>query len=268
MSVSGNKFVDDGNTPKVAGTQTLIRGLTVLECVARGIADVKSISAELRAPRSTVHRLLASLVNEGYLHNVPYHGYTLGYKLITLGAKAREQRPLTALAQPFLEELAAFTGDTVHLGTREGAEVFYLSKVSGGKGLEMRSRIGQHMPIASTGVGKALMLGSPQAQWRSLYDEAAAMKKADRERPKMLPWPAYLERMQAYAARDWVMDLEENEIGIRCVGAPVRDVSGEVVAAISVASVIFHMSEERMLELGPRVHEMASRISRALGAGM
>lgn len=266
MSVADEKINENEGIPKALGTQTMLRGLRILECVAGGITDAKGIARKLGTPRSTVHRMLNSLVNEGYLHNVPYHGYSLGYKLILLGTRAREQRPLAALAQPYLEELAAYTGDTAHLGTREGTEVFYLSKVSGGKGLEMRSRIGQHMPLASTGVGKALMLGIPADQWRQFYDAAAALRKGDGERPKMSPWRQYLKAMQEYARQGWVMDMEENEIGIRCVGAPVYDVNGDVVAAISVASVIFYMPESRMLELGPKVLQTARHISAALGA--
>ena len=247
------------------GTQTLMRGLALLECVAQGISDVKGIAAHLGTPRSTTHRMLGSLVSEGYLHHVPYCGYTLGSRLIYLGTKAQEQRPLGALARPHLEALAARTGDTVHLGTVEGTQVFYLEKVPGTKGLEMRSRAGQRMPLASTGVGKALMLGFAPGQWRDLYDEAVALKVDAGERSLLSPWPQFEEAMLRYRAQGWVMDLEENELGIRCVGAPVRDVSGKVVAAISVASAVPYMPKERMLELGPLVLAAAGRISEVLG---
>lgn len=266
MSAPPNNTGNSEDTPTVTGTQTLMRGLKILELVASGADDIKTISRTLDMPRSTTHRMLASLVREGYLHSIPYHGYSLGYKLIYLGSLAREQRPLLALAQPYLEELAEFTGDTVHLGMREGAEVLYLSKVSGGKGLEMRSRIGQRMPLASTGIGRALMFGLPEEEWHVYYDEAVAMCGNFPERPKLPLWPQYCEALQNYKAQGWVMDLEENEVGIRCVGAPILDVNNEVIAALSVASVIFYMPQERMLELGPKVRETAERISKALGA--
>lgn len=271
--VSPGQTDDVESSSKVTGAQTLSRGLALLECVAQGITDAKSIAEHLSTPRSTAHRILNCLVSEGYLHHVPYHGYSLGYKLIYLGTRAREQRPLSVLAQPYLEELATFTGDTVHLGTLDGNKVFYLGKVSGGKGLEMRSRIGQHVPVASTGVGKALMLGLPQEQWRSLYDQAVIFRNENAQdsdglnRPGLIPWPEYQKTMRHYFEKGWVMDLEENELGIRCVGAPIHDVNGEVVAAVSVASALFYMPEERMLALGPRVFDTANKISQALGAG-
>lgn len=250
---------------KGGGTQTLLRGLALLECVAQGISDVKGIATHLGTPRSTTHRMLNSLVNEGYLHHVPYGGYTLGFRLIYLGAKASEQRPLGALARPYLEALAVQTGDTVHLGTREENRVFYLDKISGTKGLEMRSRVGHRMPLASTGVGKALMLGLAPDAWQALYNEAVAEKVNAGERVLLSPWPQYQEDMLRYRAQGWVMDLEENELGIRCVAAPIRDVSGAVVAAVSVASAVPYIPKERLLDLGPTVYAVAQDISEKLG---
>lgn len=258
---------DLGTTEKrqAAGTQTLLRGLALLECVAAGTNEVKGIAQRLGTPRSTVHRMLNSLVAEGYLHHVPYKGYLLGPKLIHLGMKALEQRPLVALARPHIEALAQRTGDTVHLGVVDGAHVFYLDKIPGTRGLEMRSRVGQRMPLASTGVGKALMLGVTPSRWHGLYDEALAAGAGNPDRPRPLPWPKYEKQMAEYLRRDWVFDLEENEIGVRCVGAPVRDIGNKVVAAVSVASASQYMSDERMAELGPIVRATAHAISKELG---
>ncbi len=258
----------DPATPEkrpLAGTQTLFRGLTLIECAATGLADVKSITARLNLPRSTVHRMLSCLVSEGYLHHIPHKGYLLGPKLIQLGMKALDQRPLVALAQPHTEELARRTGDTVHLGVMDNAEVFYLDKISGTRGLEMRSRIGQRMPLASTGVGRALMLGMSPSRWQELYKAAKASMVTTADRPDPAPWPKYEKQMAASVRQDWVFDFEENEIGIRCVGAPIRDISNQVIAAISVASASQYMSSERMAELGPIVRDTAYAISKELG---
>ncbi|WP_119154093.1 IclR family transcriptional regulator [Caldimonas tepidiphila] len=251
--------------PSASGTQTLMRGLALLECVADGVSDVRGIAARLGTPRSTTHRMLSSLVQDGYLHHIPYRGYLLGPKLLYLGTKAMEQRPLAALARPHLEVLAQQTGDTVHLGTVEGDEVFYLDKVSGTKGLEMRSRVGMRMPLASTGVGKALMLGMDEARWDALYQRAAAAREGQPDKPPLRPWDDYVAEMRRYREQGVVLDLEENEMGIRCVGAPVRDISGQVVAALSVASALPYMPEDRMARLVPVVRQRAEAISKELG---
>lgn len=249
----------------IAGTQTLLRGLTLLELVAAGVNDVKSIAARLGTPRSTTHRMLNSLVLEGYLHHLPYRGYLLGPKLIQLGMTALAQRPLVPIARPHLEALAAATGDTVHLGQEDGDYVLYLDKIAGTRGLEMRSQVGQRKPIASTGVGKALILGIAQERWQPLYDAAWADQVQKGATPMLPPWPQYLADLYSYIKQGWVYDLEEHELGIRCIGAAIRDVSGKVVAAVSVASAVPYMAEERMSQLGPVVLETAKAISRDLG---
>lgn len=268
MSSAGNK--DEGGadaSPKITppGTQTLSRGLAVLECVADGISDVKGISAAIGKPRSTVHRILGNLVAEGYLHHLPYSGYLIGPRLIRLGMAGLEQRPLVALTRPHLEKLAAETGDTVHLAQLDGMELFYLDKISGRRGLEMRSRIGNRMPAASTGVGKGLMLGLPETRWRALHDYAAASTAEAADRPGPAPWERFRKGMEAYAECGFALDFEENELGIRCVGAPVFDVQGNAVAGISIASAVPYLPKERMHALGPLVRATADAISRALG---
>lgn len=254
----------DAGKTQGTGTQTLLRGLALLECVAAGIGDVKGIASRLGTPRSTTNRMLSSLVAEGYLHHIPYKGYLLGPKLIQLGMKALEQRPLVAIARPHIEALAETTGDTVHLGVEENGEVFYLDKIPGTRGLEMRSRTGQRMPLASTGLGKALMLGMPPVRWQALHTlTCPAEPPAGRPRPA--DWPVFQEQLTQYVAQGWAMDLEENELGIRCVAAPVRDGRNLVVAAVSVASAVPYMPEDRMTTLGPLVRATAEAISKDLG---
>ena len=139
-----------------AGTQTLLRGLAILEAIANGARDMRAIGAALGTTRSTTHRLVSSLVQARYLRQVQ-GGYLLGPKLIELGTIALEQMPLTAVARPHLEALAEATLDTIHLGVRDGDDVLYIDKIPGTRGLEMRSRVGHRMPLASTGIGKALL---------------------------------------------------------------------------------------------------------------
>lgn len=247
------------------GTQTLSRGLTLLEHVGEGISDVRGIAEKLGAPRSTVARMLNNLVAEGYLHHVPYRGYFLGAKLIFLGQRATEQRPLVAIARPMLETLAAATRDTVHFGVLDAGEVLYLDKVSGTRGLEMRSRVGARMPVASTGLGKSMMMGSPQNSWRGYFEEAVKFANGHPDRPALGTFASLSADLVASRNRGWTYDMEENEQGIRCVGAPVRDVSGNVIGSISVASAVTFMPEDRMAKLGPLVARTAREISLGLG---
>lgn len=256
-----------GKDTTPTGTQTLLRGLGVVQAVASGARDLKEIARLIGTTKSTTHRLASCLVEERYLRVLPQVGYLLGPKLIELGFQAREELPLAMLARPFLDELSALTGDTIHLAIRDGDEVLYLHKNPGRNGPEMRSRVGHRMPLARTGIGKALLLDSPESEWRRLYDLSVP------EVVRNPSWPAHQEqtweqvrdRMYEYVKGGYAFDLEDNEPSIRCVAAPIRDASKRIVAGISIASTVPYMPLEKMTGLVPVIKETAARLSAELG---
>jgi DNA-binding IclR family transcriptional regulator len=253
----------NGSTEEIPpGTQTLARGLTVIRAVAGDAHDLRTVVERTGLGRSTAHRLIQLLVQEGFLRSGS-GGYTLGPALIELGFKALHGNPLPVVARPILEELSAHLQDTVHLAVEDGGSVLYLDKLSGSRGAEMRSRIGYRMPLTRAGVGKALLLDSPD-RWRALY-------AAEESHPQLSPGAKkgdvelFCERMRSYARAGAAMDLEDNEPGIRCVAAPVRDMSRTIVGAISVSATSPYMPAARMRGLVPVVRRAADRISAALG---
>jgi DNA-binding IclR family transcriptional regulator len=244
----------------LAGSQTLLRGLDVLEAVAAGTTSLASLADTLGLHRSTTHRLASSLVGRRYLSFVPRIGYALGPKLLELGFQARAQMSLQRVAREHIEALAAATCDTVHLGVLDGPRAFYLDKISGGRRVEVSSRIGERQPLRSTGLGKALILDEPEKRWRELYEHE------DREGTDYeVPLNAWLQRMREYARAGYALDLEENEDRIRCVAAPVRDATSGIVGAISVSSAAQYMDDARMQFLAEDVCNTARMISRDLG---
>lgn len=258
---------DDSTKTPPTGTQTLLRGLAVVHAVANGARDLKDIARVIGTTRSTTHRLASCLVDERYLRVLPKVGYLLGPKLIELGFQAREELPLVTLAQPYLDQLSVLTGDTIHLAIREGGEVLYLHKTPGRNGPEMRSRVGHRMPLARTGIGKAMLLDASVAEWQRLY---VVCHPADGKNPlwpdhEEVTWEVFEARMRDYVAGGYAFDLEDNEPSIRCVAAPIRDASRHIVAAISIASTVPYMSLEKMTGLIPVITQAAQQISAELG---
>jgi DNA-binding IclR family transcriptional regulator len=150
---------------------------------------------------------------------------------------------------------------------RDGDEVLYLHKNPGRNGPEMRSRVGHRMPLARTGIGKALLLDSPESEWQRLYEISVPTTG------KNPLWPAHEEqtweqvqaRMHEYVRGGYAFDLEDNEPSIRCVAAPVRDASKQIVAGISIASTVPYMPLEKMADLVPVIKDAAARLSAELG---
>jgi DNA-binding IclR family transcriptional regulator len=241
-----------------AGTQTLARGLEVIRAVAHGATDLRSVTEVTGLGRSTAHRLVQLLERYGYLRVAAGRDYSLGPTLIEFGFRALHQNPLPVVARPILEELAEKVQDTVHLAIVDAGEVLYLDKIPGNRGAEMRSRIGHRMPLTKTGIGKALILDRGD-EWRALY-EAEHRGSADGAEE-------FVGRMEDYRRHGAAMDLEENEPGIRCVSAPIRDAGGAIVAAVSVSATKPFMPAPRMRGLVPVVQAAARSISRSLGYG-
>ncbi|SMO97252.1 IclR family transcriptional regulator [Paracoccus laeviglucosivorans] len=254
------------NDANKAGTQSLSRVFSVLEAVRSRRSDLAAIGEFVGTGRSTTHRLVSFLLQHGYLRHIDGRGYVLGPALISLGSSALEQMPLTNCARPHLEQLARDTGDSIHLSIREGDQVVYVDKIAGTKGLEMRSRVGLQKPIATTGTGKVQMFDLPESEWRRLYDLAALDARGNAIAPPgFLEWDQFRARIMMFRERGYAVEREENELGICCVAAPIRDARGAIVAGISVASSVHYMSDERLESLTAPVMRCARAISEGLG---
>jgi len=242
-----------------AGSQTLMRGLNIIEALADGSLPLTDLARRLELSTSTTYRLAAALIERGYIAAAPRAGYRLGPKLIELGYLAQEQNDLIQVARPHLERLAAASEDTVHLGVLDDGMALYLDKVPGRRRITISSRVGDRQPLTSTGLGKALMLDHPTEYWedRLRADQSAGGFPVDAA--------SWLERMRGYAAAGHAYDLEENEDQIRCVSAPVRDARGRVAGAISVSSAAQYMNDDRMAALAADVRDTARAISVELG---
>lgn len=242
------------------GSQTLLRGLDILDAVAAGAGDLTALAGALGLARSTTHRLASALVERRFLNHAPGHGYSLGPKLLELGFRAQHAMLLPTVARPHLERLAEACEDTIHLGVLDGVWALYLDKIPGRRRLEISSRVGERHPVWSTGLGKALILDLEETRWRDFYAVGEA-RGAHRERDR----EAWLGRMRTYAKRGIAFDLEENEPQVRCVAAPIRNAGGTIVAAFSVSGSVHYMDEDRMDRLSDHVRHTAEDISAALG---
>jgi DNA-binding IclR family transcriptional regulator len=244
---------------KVTGSQTLLRGLDMLDQVVDGPVRLAELSQRMGLTRSTTHRLANALIDRGFLTYLPRDGYQLGPKLLQLGFLAQSQADIVQIARPRIEALAAATEDTVHLGRLDGELALYLDKIPGRRRVEISSRVGDRHPLTSTGLGKALLIDGDEEEWARLFaaDQAHGTPRAERD--------VWFERMRHYAQAGHAFDLEENEDQIRCVAAPFRDASGKIVGAISISSAAQYMADDRMEALSSEVRETAQLISRDLG---
>lgn len=217
--------------------RALDRGLSLLEAFtpSRPALTLADLAAAVQLPKATVFRLVATLVRCGYLERVGDR-YEIGLKCFHLASTFRGSIDLRRRALPELIALRDATGETVQLAVSSGPNIVYLERVFSQKPVGyMRSTIGAVLPAYCTGLGKCLLAFLQREQINEYFGEAVLERLTPNTiiRPELLR--AELARVRT---RGYATDLEERELGVRCVAAPVFDDAGECVAAISVAGPV------------------------------
>lgn len=223
---------------------------------------ITELSQLLGLGKSTTHRLAATLAAHGLIElNPETHKYRLGLKIFVLGAVRLAQMELREQARPFLRQLNAQTQETVHLAILDEADVVYIEKFESPQLLRVMSWVGKRNPAYCTGVGKALLAYQPGSVVDPLLaQELLAHTPTTQTDPKRLR-----AELAEIRARGYALDNGELQPDIRCVAAPVRDWTGQVVAAISVTAPTQRLTNSRATTLIPMVVEAAAAISQQMG---
>lgn len=246
------------------GTGSLEKALDVLDAVGsspEGLSQ-SELAERLALPRTTVYRLLGTLVTRGLLRRDPLRKvYCLGFRCFEMARQAYAMPDLVAAAAAELRTLRDLTGETTYLATLEGAEVVSLERYDGAHSERSAAALGQRKPIYCTSQGKAILSALPADARDPLVRDLSLKPLTPHtitERRKLQA------ELKVIAARGWSMDDEEIVLGVRCVGAPIVDPQGQVRGAISVAGPAWRVTRERAELLGPEVAEAARRIGSQL----
>jgi DNA-binding IclR family transcriptional regulator len=251
---------------QVPENRTISRASNLLDALkgdpsSRGVR-LTELAQRCGLEKSTTHRLLGALISEGMVEQDPEtERYRLGLTLLELGMAVHRRLDIREEAMPVLRALAEGADETIHLGVARAAHVVYLEKVESHHSFQMRSRVGERMPLYSTGIGKAILAFGGEDQLTTVL--AAGLESRTKHTitdPAELRIELLRIRMRGYST-----DTEENEEGVRCVAAPIFDHRLNVAGAISIAGPIFRFSDQRMAELGARVVGAAQETSRRLG---
>lgn len=245
----------------VQSADRLFRILELLSLHPKGIA-LGEICTHCALPKATVSRMLSSLMTNGYAVQDPQsRKYRLTMRMFEIGSRVADSSNLLSSARPYLEALAQETGETVHLVTRIRDEVVYLYKEEGGSSVvRMASSVGLRNPMYCTGVGKSILAHLPEEEVRAIWRRTEILAYTPNTVTKL---PALLEQLQEIRRRGYALDLEEHEPGIRCIAAPILNLNGAPIAAISLCAAAPRMNEERIAALTPLLLETAQKISRS-----
>jgi IclR family KDG regulon transcriptional repressor len=223
---------------------------------------ISALAQRLGLAKSTVHRLATTLVEYDMLEQNRETGkYRLGLALFELGTLVRRKMDVTTEAQGEIHTLAEASGETVQLAILDHLSVLYIRIRESRQAVRMSSGLGSRAPAHCTGVGKALLAFQPPEVVKQVMENG--LKRYTEHTitdPELL-----LQELASIRARGYSIDDEEIEVGLRCVAAPIRDHSGHVTAAISVAAPVQRMSKKNVQATIPSVLAAAESISRRLG---
>lgn len=253
MSLNRNQLI-----ASAAGT---LHVLEVLSDSSTALALGEVASATGR-PKGTVHRMLATLVNTGFVaHDDATGRYRPTLKLWRLGASAVRDLELTRVAFPTLEKLMAEAGETVHLAVLDpSGGVVYVSKVESPQSIRVQTRIGQLNPSWCTATGRCLLAAHPQVAERVLAAKLPART------PKTVTDPKRIRAILAdVAEHGYAITRSENHPEMGGIAAPVRDHTGGVIAACGIAIPAFRMDKQLVDRSIPLVLRAVATISGALG---
>ena len=241
------------------------RAAQILDCFGfdHQELDMSEIGARTDLHRSTAHRILIALEYNDLIKQNPETGkYHLGIKLFKLGHQAVSQLNLREICRPFLTRVTKETQETVHLAVLDDNQVLYLDKVEGPHALRMPSRVGRHIPTYCTSLGKAMLSCLDDREVKNIF-RSHGLKAYTVNTARNLD--QLLANLRGVRKRGYAVDDEEIELGLRCVGAPIRDYTGAMVGAISVAAPSARLAEKKIPVFGRLVMTIAEEISEKLG---
>ncbi|GAB2785428.1 IclR family transcriptional regulator [Amycolatopsis magusensis] len=245
-----------GEVPLSAADKTL----GVLEALAdhSRIADI-AVAAGL--PKPTVHRILQTLVRHGFARSDGHGSYLGGPRILSLAGRFLQRLDLAEQVRPTLRELQERTGWTVHLALLSGDEAVYVAKLEGAKPYHLASRVGMSLQLHCTSIGKAILATLPDDEVRSLVRRTGLPARTAHT---LTSEDALLAELTQVRAQGYAEDHEENEPGVRAVGAAFRDHTGQVLGALSAATLTHPADPDT--HIPALVTQAATQTSTALGA--
>ncbi len=245
--------------------QSISRALDILETLAmhKDGMGITSLAKVTNLSKSTAHRIAATLVERGYVeHESVSGGYRLGLKYIEIASYYINSLELQTEARPYLRELTSELGLTAHLGILDAHEVVYVEKLDVFPGIRLYSQIGFRVPAYCSSLGKCLLSGLSGDELKSVMVNCIYERFTERTITDLAELKKQLRQVRTQI---WAMDDEEYEIGHRCVGAPIFDYRGDVIAAVSASGPVATLSDERLPLVVSKVIASAKKISQRLG---
>ncbi len=244
--------------------QVLDRALGILSVLAETSDELGAaeLGARLSLHKSSIHRLLAVLERHHLVRKNARGKYSLGIKLFEWGSRAVEDVSLHECAAPFLRRLVRETSETACLCVLSGTEMLSIANMQGPYTLRTTAAVGRRLPAYSAAVGKAFIAFLPQPALDGLIGQLTFVRQT---RKTLATAAALKTELRRVRDQDFAIDDGEVEDGLRCIGAPLRDHTGRVIASIAIEGPAFRLTDQRLSTLSGVVVKIARDLSAELG---
>lgn len=245
--------------------QSLSRGLTALELISRRAITPKELGERLGVDRSSAYRILCTLAAHGFVERDPLSEQYIisGGKIFAMSSMIGASIHWPTRATPWLKQLRDETGEAVNIAILQGHEVVYVNHLPSLEAITVGPLLGLRRPVYASGVGKAIIAFLPPHEREKLITSLKLKALSPKTITRVDALRAELDRV---VQRGYATDDEETFTGIRCVAAPVRDHTNQVIAALGLSGPTTRIDEERLTTLGEYVRTLASEFSSSLGA--
>jgi IclR family transcriptional regulator, KDG regulon repressor len=224
---------------------------------------VTELSRRLGIGKSTAHRLLNTLAEERLLEQDPDTGaYRLGLAMYELGASVSMHTDLHEACSPVVDQLRNATRETVQVAVLDGREVVYVERRESPQTLRLFGRVGHRNDAHCTSTGKLLLAYLPPGRLEELLDGWVLARKTPHTIHDL---PTLRQELLLVRQRGWAENVNEAELGVASVAAPIRNGLGEVVAAVSVAGPLQRITNDSLKRFARPTVEAGLAISRRLG---
>lgn len=242
---------------------SLDNALKVLDLLSKNKKlRIIDISKALKLNKSSVFKILYTLEKKKYVHKYEDGKYALGIKFAHYGSIVLENYNVLSIVRPYLQKLRDKHNETVHLGmVDENLNLIFMAKELSNASIQMNSKVGSSLPFHATATGKVIIASKLNKEMKNILKSYNFIKYTENT---ITDYESLIKVLEKIKEQGYGEDLEENERGLICYAVPIKDLTGETIAAISFSGPLYRM-EDNKEELIKSLKEATKEISNNLG---
>ncbi|WP_352400164.1 IclR family transcriptional regulator [Anaerotignum sp.] len=255
----------DTNVKASNHVKSVLKAFQIIEELDRfGELSIGEISQALSMDKTTVHRLINTIKEAGYIVQNPCNRkYSNSIKIFTIGTRIIERTGLKEIARPYLETIGEQTKETINLSMHSGNDIVYVDKIESDSAIKVGIKIGTALPMYCTGMGKAILAFLPDENVNEIIDNTSFCRRTSNT---VSGKEALLEQLEAVRKNGYAKDAEEYVDGLISFAAPIFDYRNSPVAAISISMPKMRYNETEQREFYVNlVKDTAGALSKELG---